>query len=250
MKISVIIPTMNEEESIGEVLDEINSTLKPTGWDYEILMVDTNSKDRTRDIGREKGARIIDEPRRGYGRAYKTGFEKATGDIIVTLDGDTTYPASDIPRLVGMLEKENLDFITTDRLSDMEKGAMSPKHRFGNWVLVTTMNLLFGMHLKDSQSGMWVFRRDALKKLKLTSDGMPLSEEIKIEAFKKLRAKEVPIRYRPRKGEVKLNSWKDGKRNLKFLFEKRKMMKNEVKSRTKVRETPFQSKKTEEKVRK
>ena len=223
MKISVIIPTMNEEESIGEVLDEINLALK--GRDYEILMVDTDSKDRTREIGKKKGAVIIDEPRRGYGRAYKTGFEKATGDIIVTLDGDTTYPASDIPRLADMLVKENLDFITTDRLSGMEKGAMSFKHRLGNWILAKTANLLFGLHLKDSQSGMWVFRRDALKKLSLTSDGMPLSEEIKIEAFEKLRAKEVPIRYRPRKGEVKLNSWGDGTKNLKFLFKKKKMMK-------------------------
>ncbi len=247
MKISVIIPTMNEEESIGEVLDEINSALKPTGWDYEILMVDTNSKDRTREIGISKGAKIIDEPRRGYGRAYKTGFERASGDIIVTLDGDTTYPASDIPRLVKILDKEGLDFITTDRLSGMEKGAMTTSHKFGNWVLVKAMNLLFGMHLKDSQSGMWVFRRDALKKINLTSDGMPLSEEIKIEAFKKLKAKEVPIKYRPRKGEVKLNSWKDGKRNLKFLFEKRKMMKKE--SRAEAREKPSNSERTEQKVR-
>jgi len=228
VKISVIIPTMNEEESIGEVLDEIHSALKPTGWDYEILMVDTNSKDRTREIGREKGAIIVDEPRRGYGRAYKTGFERATGDIIVTLDGDTTYPAYDIPRLVNILLKENLDFITTDRLSNMEKGAMSFKHRLGNWILAKTTNILFGLHLRDSQSGMWVFRRGILNKIKLTSDGMPLSEEIKIEAFKKVRAKEVPIKYRPRKGEVKLNSWKDGKENLKFLFRKKKMMKEEL----------------------
>ena len=246
VKISVIIPTMNEEESIGEVLDEINRALK--GRNYEILMVDTNSKDRTREIGKKKGARIIDEPRRGYGRAYKTGFERASGDVIATLDGDTTYPASDIPGLADLLVKEKLDFITTDRLSSMEKGAMSLKHCFGNWILAKTMNLLFGLHLKDSQSGMWVFRKDALRRLNLTSDGMPLSEEIKIEAFTKLRAKEVPIKYRPRKGEVKLNSWGDGTKNLKFLFKKKKMMK-EVKSRTQIRETPFQSEKTEEKVK-
>ncbi len=229
MKISVILPTMNEEESIGEVLDEIKSALR--GRDYEILMVDTNSRDRTRDIGREKGAVIIDEPRRGYGRAYKTGFQRATGDIIVTLDADTTYPASDIPRLVDMLLREKLDFISTDRLTGMEKDAMTFSHRFGNWMLVKAANLLFGLHLRDSQSGMWVFRRDILKKLDLTSDGMPLSEEIKIEAFTKLRAKEVGIKYRPRKGEVKLNSWKDGKENLRFLFKKKKMMRAEKKER-------------------
>ena len=229
MKISVILPTMNEEESVGEVLDEINEAL--SGREYEILMVDTNSKDRTREIGRKKGAIIIDEPRRGYGRAYKTGFQRATGDIIVTLDADATYPASDIPRLADMLLKENLDFITTDRISGMEKEAMTLSHRFGNWVLVKAANLLFGLHLRDSQSGMWVFRRDILKYLSLTSDGMPLSEEIKIEAFTKLRSKEVPIKYRPRKGEVKLNSWKDGKENLKFLFKKKKLMKSEKKEK-------------------
>jgi glycosyltransferase involved in cell wall biosynthesis len=213
---------MNEEESIGEVMDTINKVMKEGNLEYEVLVVDTNSKDRTREIASEKGAKIIDEPRRGYGRAYKTGFEKAEGEVLATLDADCTYPAEDIPHLVKMLEDENLDFITTDRLSKMEKGVMSTKHRFGNWVLKFTTNLLFRMKIRDSQSGMWVFRKKILDKIYLTSDGMPLSEEIKIEAWrKKLRAKEVPIIYRIRKGEVKLQSWNDGFKNLKFLFKKR-----------------------------
>jgi glycosyltransferase involved in cell wall biosynthesis len=213
---------MNEEESIGEVMDSINTAMKEGNLEFEVLVVDTNSKDRTREIASEKGAKIIDEPRRGYGRAYKTGFEKADGDVLATLDADCTYPAEDIPGLVKMLEDENLDFITTDRLSKMEAGVMSTKHRFGNWALKFTTNLLFGMKIKDSQSGMWVFRKSILDKIYLTSDGMPLSEEIKIEAWKKkLRAKEVPIIYSIRKGEVKLQSWNDGFKNLKFLFKKR-----------------------------
>lgn len=222
MKVTIVIPTMNEEASIGEVMDAVNEALKDVEGGYEVLVVDTDSKDRTREIASEKGAKIIDEPRRGYGRAYKTGFERAQGDMVATLDADCTYPAEDLPGLFKMLDEENLDFITCDRLSKLEKGVMSGKHRLGNWILKFTTNLLFSMKIKDSQSGMWVFRRKILEKIELTSDGMPLSEEIKIEAWRKgLSAKEVPIIYRMRKGEAKLQSWNDGWRNLKFLFKKR-----------------------------
>lgn len=220
MKISVVIPTMNEEESIGKVIDEIQSALSER--DYEIIVVDTDSKDRTREIAREKGARVIDESRRGYGRAYKTGFDAAEGEIIATLDADCTYPAHKIPEMVVMIEKEGYEFITTNRLSDISKESMTLTHRFGNWLLKTTANILFNIRLKDSQSGMWVFCKSALRHLSLTSDGMPLSEEIKIEAIKKgLRYAEVPITLRPRKGEAKINSFGDGRKNLFFLFKKR-----------------------------
>jgi len=210
---------MNEEPSIGLVIDEIRKALGSR--DYEILVVDTASKDRTREIAASKGAVVIEEPMRGYGRAYKTGFERVTGEVIITLDADLTYPAGDIPKLLDMLEEKNLDFITTNRFAGMEKGAMSAKHRFGNWVLSTTMRLLFRVKVKDSQSGMWVFRRSILPKMVLRSDGMAMSEELKVEAFKKARVAEVPITYRTRVGEVKISSWKDGLGNLRFLFHKR-----------------------------
>ena len=217
--VTVVIPTINEEAGIGLVIDAIP---KDTKLRIEVLIIDTDSTDRTKEIAIKKGARVINESRRGYGRAYKTGFEYAEGDIIVTLDADCTYPAEEIPRLVKLLRDEKLDFINCDRLSKMEPGAMSSKHKFGNWVLSTTMNLLFRTGLKDSQTGMWVFRREILKNLELTSDGMPLSEEIKIEAVKKgFKVKEVPIVYRPRKGEVKLRSWSDGRKNIGFLFSKK-----------------------------
>ena len=221
MKVSIIIPTMNEADSIGRVLDQIHAVMKQAGIEYDISIVDTNSKDKTREIAASKGAIVIEEPRRGYGRAYKTGFEKATGELIATLDADCTYPAEDIPKLVSLLQSENLDFITTNRLANMEEGAMSFKHKFGNGVLNVTTRILFRVKIKDSQSGMWVFRREAYHKLDVRNDGMPLSEEIKIEAFKKLKAKEVPITYRRRVGEVKLSSWKDGWKNFKFLWKKR-----------------------------
>jgi len=218
MKVTVLIPTLNEEESIGLTLDQI-----PRSPDLEIAIIDGLSRDRTREIALGKGARVIEEKGRGYGRAYETGFREARGDIIVTLDGDTTYPAELIPDLVGTLEGQGLDFITCERMTRAEKGAFSTTHRFGNWVLKFTMNLLFRMRLKDSQSGMWVFRRSILPRLKITSDGMAMSEELKIEAFrnKELRCREVPIPYRVRVGEKALNTWKDGFRNLMFLFKKR-----------------------------
>jgi len=210
---------MNEEGSVGLVIGEVKQALGQRP--FEILVVDTDSRDRTRDIAKELGAIVIDEPRRGYGRAYKTGFEKASGDYIATLDADMTYPASDIPALLDMLDEKALDFITTNRFARMEKGAMGAKHRFGNWVLSATTRLLFRVRIKDSQSGMWVFRRAILKDLKLESDGMALSEEIKVEAFRKSKAAEVPIAYRQRVGEVKLSSWHDGFGNLRYLFKKR-----------------------------
>jgi len=219
MDISVIIPTMNEEESIGQVIDSVQLALE--GWNYEILMIDTNSKDRTREIAGDKGATVVEEPRRGYGRAYKTGFEKAQGKVVVTLDADCTYPAEDIPQLYSMLFDQDLEFITTNRFAKLEKGSMTGKHRLGNFLLTFTSNLLFGIRIKDSQSGMWAFRREVLGRIVLTDDGMPMSEEIKIEAFRKVRSREVPIAYRCRVGEVKLSSWKDGKRNLMFLYKKR-----------------------------
>ena len=217
--VSVVIPTMNEEKSVGLVIEEVKSAFGESP--LEILIVDTNSVDRTREIASSLGAVVVDEPRRGYGRAYKTGFERAKGEVISTLDADMTYPAAMIPRLVDELIEKDLDFITTNRFARMEKGAMSAKHRLGNWVLSTTARLLFRVRVRDSQSGMWIFRRSLLSRLELTSDAMALSEEIKIEAFRKARATEVPIEYRVRIGDVKLSSWKDGLGNLRFLFSKR-----------------------------
>ncbi len=218
--VSVIIPTMNEEKSVGLVIKEVRDAFAGKR-EAEILVVDTDSVDRTREIAASLGAVVLDEPRRGYGRAYRTGFENAKGDFIATLDADMTYPATDLPGLVDMLDVEGLDFITTNRFARMQKGAMRTKHKVGNWVLSAAARLLFRVKVKDSQSGMWVFRRSVLDVVELESLGMAMSEEIKIEAFRKVKAKEVPITYRVRIGEVKLNSWRDGLGNLKFLFKKR-----------------------------
>lgn len=227
MKVSIVLPTLNEEEGIGETIDSINmDKFKKKGWDIEILVVDGNSTDRTREIAKEKGARVIIEPRKGYGRAYKTGLYRVEGDIIVTGDADGTYPFDKAHEYVEMMIKENLDFITTNRFANLERRSMTFKHYFGNFILSFILRLLYGIKIKDSQSGMWIIKKEALKKIKPLEefhDGMPFSEEIKIEMFinKKIKSKEIPSCLYRRKGMAKLQSWKDGWRNLKFLIKYR-----------------------------
>lgn len=222
VRVSVVIPTMNEAASIGDVLDELQEAFDASPHDHEALVVDTLSTDGTVDRARERGARVLREDRRGYGRAYMTGFAAARGAYVATLDADASYPARAIPALVTRAEAEGWDFLSGDRLTTLEPEAMEASHRLGNAVLNLTIRLLYGRTLRDSQSGMWVIRRQALQRLTLESEGMPFSEEIKLEAQAHgLRFAEVPIRYRPRVGEAKIRSWADGWANLRYLVMRR-----------------------------
>lgn len=217
--ISVIIPSLNEENGIHKTINEIPmEELEKMGYTCEILVVDGGSKDHTRENARESGARVIVEFRPGYGIAYKTGFAHARGNIIVALDGDFSYPAFLIPRLVELLEKQKLDFISTNRMNDFTNGSFSLFHLLGNKVLTYIVNFLFKVDIQDSQSGMWVFRKTVLDRVNLFANGMPFSEEIKILAFKLLKSKEISIPYRKRTGEKKLHTLIDGAKNLAYLF--------------------------------
>jgi len=226
-KITVILPTLNEEKGIGKTIDSINREyFKKKNWKLEIIIVDGDSKDKTQKIAKGKGAIVINEKRKGYGRAYKTGMKKATGEIIVTGDADATYPFDKIHEYIQELIEKDLDFISTDRFAELKEGSMSIKHYFGNFTLAMMLKLLFLVNINDSQSGMWIFKKNILEKVQSLdefNDGMPFSEEIKIEMFtnKKIKTLEVKSTLHPREGEVKLESFKDGWRNLKFLFKKR-----------------------------
>jgi len=227
LKVTIVIPTLNEERGIGKTLDAVNSEyFRDSKWDLEFIIVDGDSKDKTREIATKKRSQVILEKRKGYGRAYKTGFSQSTGDIIVTGDADATYPFNLIHEYIQMLVDQHLDFITTDRFAALKHGSMSLKHRFGNLTLAWTLRILFLVNIRDSQSGMWIIRRDALSKiqpLEAFNNGMPFSEEIKIEMFtnKNIKAKEIPSTLSAREGQVKLESFKDGIKNLRFLFKKR-----------------------------
>ncbi len=222
-KISIVIPALNEELGIGHVVDEISVVkLKQMGYDTEILVIDNDSEDKTPHIARQHGATVIIQPIRGYGNAYKAGFANATGDIIATGDADLTYPFSALPKILKKMEKEDLDFINTNRLKYVNTKVMSPSHIFGNLVFTTIIKLLFGAPFVDSQSGMWIFKRNIWKKLKVYSSGMPFSQELKIEAYiRGFKCGEIPIRYRARAGKEKLNTVIDGIGNMKHLFVKR-----------------------------
>ena len=212
-KISAVIPTMNEEKTIGSVIEGLKSL-----DDIEILVVDTNSKDRTKQIASSEGARVIDQPIRGYGLAYKTGLTQASGDIIVCMDGDGTYPTDIVTTLIDLLVKDDVDFISCDRMSLRNNENYTTLHFVGNSVLNITIRLFFKHSMKDSQSGMWIFRSDIYRKMGHLSDGMSFSQEIKIEAMKRGRFIEVPIRYGVRITKPKLKTWGDGISNLMNIF--------------------------------
>jgi dolichol-phosphate hexosyltransferase len=210
--ITLIIPCYNESLGLPHVLQ-----LVPRCVD-EVLVVDNNSTDDTVAIAKGFGARVVTAPKQGYGAAYKVGFASCDADIVVTLDGDGTYPVTEIDRLVGHLLEQQLDFISACRFPLQNPENMDRVSQIGNWGLTLAAKILFGYGLKDSQSGMWIFRRSALSKLRLESDGMPLSEEIKIEAVKRnLRFQEVHIPYSLRYGEKKIRKLRDGIHNLWFL---------------------------------
>ena len=220
--VSVVVPCYNEEEGIRATMADMPNLVD------EVVVVDNNCTDRTAQVAEALGARVVVESKPGYGAALKAGFQAATKDIIVAMDGDATYPRNFIPVVLDVMVDENLDFVSCDRTGHKAQESDSFLRVFGNLALNLVMLVLYGFWLNDSQSGMWVFRRSILGQLNLTSDTMALSEELKIEAFtrKNLRSRELPIYYKARVGESKLNLWHDGFANLLFLFQKRlKMLK-------------------------
>lgn len=216
LTISAVIPCYNEEDGVRQVIGRMPKYVD------EIVVVDNNCTDRTAEVARSLGAVVVAEKTPGYGAAYKAGLRAATRDVIVTMDGDGTYPPEEIARLVDELESRKLDFLSASRFPLVDPKAMPFTNRLGNWVLTIAAAVLFFKPIRDSQSGMWVIRRPALAKLRLTSDGMAFSEEIKLEALLRgVRFAEGHIPYGARVGDVKLQKWRDGWENLWFLVRKR-----------------------------
>jgi glycosyltransferase involved in cell wall biosynthesis len=215
--VSVVIPCFNEEEGIAMVIDALPPSID------EVVVVDNNSTDRTSEVAKGRGAKVVFEERKGYGAAYKAGLPAVTGEITVTMDGDGTYPMEQIEACIDYLLDNNLDFVSASRFPLKNPSAMNFSNKVGNNLLTIASLLLFMKGIKDSQSGMWIYKSSVYPMLKTKSDGMPFSEEIKIAAIRNpgVRFDECHIDYHPRIGEVKLDKWRDGIRNLLYLIKLR-----------------------------
>jgi glycosyltransferase involved in cell wall biosynthesis len=237
-KVSIIIPTLNEESGIKKTISSIpKSKIHEQGYCLEILVIDGNSTDLTRDVALQLGAKVIIEKLKGYGRALKTGIDAARGNIIVTIDADGSYPAQLIPEYLQELDEKDLDFISVNRFSKMEKGAMSVVHRIGNKMLSLAIRLLYSVDLKDSQSGMWIMKKkNFIDRVNLKSDGMSISEEIKIIAFKFFNSLEVDGSYHKRIGTQKIDTFRDGWTNLKYIFQYQKLLRFAIRQPMKIKE--------------
>ncbi|MFI5843976.1 glycosyltransferase family 2 protein [Catenuloplanes sp. NPDC051500] len=218
--VSVIIPAYNEQENIPQTIAAIpTERLRAAGYDVEILVVDNASTDGTGERAREHGARVLVQPVRGYGNAYRAGFANCAGDLIATGDADLTYPFEILPEALRRLETERLDFLNTDRLATLDPQSMTRSHVWGNHALSFVTRQLFAVPFRDSQSGMWIFRRHLLDRMRLRSGGMAFSQELKVEAYRTgFRCAEIPIAYYPRGGETKNRTMRDGIGNLSQLI--------------------------------
>lgn len=213
LSVSVVIPTWNEAKGIAYTIQSMPSIVD------EVVVVDALSTDGTGDIARANGARVVPERRKGYGRAFKTGFNACKGDLLVAADGDGTYPVGALPNLLDFLMQSDLMFASCSRFPLEDPSSMRPRNRFGNQVISFTSSFLWNHRFEDVLSGMWAMRREAWVALDVVSDSWNFSEEIKVrakEAFGPGFA-EFHIRYAERLGETKLPTWRVGVENLVWL---------------------------------
>jgi glycosyltransferase involved in cell wall biosynthesis len=219
LTVSVVIPCLNEAESIQQCVQHALSALRDNDFIGEVIVADNDSDDGSPLLAAEAGAVVIHEPERGYGAAYLAGFAAARGRYIVMADADLTYDFAEIPRFVAELEN-GADLVFGDRMKNIHPGAMPWLHRYiGNPLLSGFLNLLFHTGIDDAHCGMRAVRRAILPQLDLRTTGMEFASEMVIRGAKeKLVMTQFPIEYHPREGESKLSSFRDGWRHLRFLL--------------------------------
>lgn len=221
-KVTVIIPCHNEEKGIGKVLDAMPfKRLLHHGFEVQVVVVDNNSKDSTRAEVKKRNVKIIHEPEQGKGQALKTGFLSVPEDskYVVILDGDNTYKAGEMPRLLEPLQNNFADVIVGSRIGGKTiRGSLSSSHRFVNWVFAFLVRHFYGANITDCLSGYFAFKRDSLNKLlrHLDSKGFAIEMEM-ITKMKKMNMHvySVPITYDRRLGHSKIHSISDG---IKILY--------------------------------
>jgi len=207
--VSVVIPTLNEAGNILEAIETIQSDLT---YPKEIIVVDGNSTDGTKEIVQALGyCRLIIEPRRGYGLALRTGMKNAKGNIIIMVDGDGTYEFRHMNRLIAAMVEKDADMVLATRMYDPNK-AMGLMNFIGNKVITFFYDFVFSQFLSDSQSGFRAISHDAIDKVELKEDDMAFATEMLIQFAKEGYSMiEVPTTYKDRKyGRPKLRRFKSG----------------------------------------
>lgn len=201
-KISLVVPCKNEARIIGPFIRRVPKYVD------EILVIDNNSTDGTVREAKKAGATVIKEKRSvdgiGYGFAHQTGIARASGDYIIAVDGDDTYPVGSIKTIVSYMEKYDLDIVSCNRLPLVHKNAISLIRQLGIHLLNLEIRILYGKNMSDMLSGMWIGRREALKHLRLTSGDWNLSPELKLAAMtdKTIHFSEYHIRHFARSYEA------------------------------------------------
>lgn len=209
-RITVCLPCRNEAGHLHEVLARIPKFVD------EVIVVSNASTDDTVAVAQKLGVKAIEDNRKlggiGYGFAHMTGIENATGDIIVGADGDATYPIEDLASVIDHLLDQKLDFISCNRYPLLDGTKIPFKLQAGVWMLNTEVRLLYGVHVKDILSGMWVFRKDVKNRLALTMGDWNLSPQIKINAAinPDIAFAEYAIAQHQRLGESHQNYFKTG----------------------------------------
>jgi glycosyltransferase involved in cell wall biosynthesis len=220
MVVSVVMPCLNEEKTIGACVTKALEGIRRTGLPGEVVVADNGSTDRSVEIATELGARVVHQPRRGYGNAYRAGFEAARGKYIVMGDSDDTYDFREIDQLIQKLREGNEYVLGSRFKGEILPGAMPWLHQYiGNPVLTGILNFMFGLKSSDAHSGLRAFTKEAYRRMRLQTTGMEFASEMVINAARaKLKVAEVPITYYPREGESKLRSFRDGWRHLRFML--------------------------------
>jgi glycosyltransferase involved in cell wall biosynthesis len=219
LSVSVVVPCLNEEEKIQTCVERAVEVLARDGIRGEVIVVDNGSDDRSAELARAAGARVIHEPRRGYGSAYLTGLAHAAGEFVVMADADLTYDFKELPRFVERL-RAGADLVMGDRMDNIAPGAMPWLHRYvGNPILTGLLNLFFRTGVRDAHCGMRAVRREVLPRLDLRTTGMEFASEMVVRAASEgLVIEELPINYYIRGGSSKLSSFRDGWRHLRYLL--------------------------------
>jgi len=218
--ISLVMPTLNEEEGIRECIQRAKTAFRELGVQAEIIVSDS-STDRTPDIAREEGAIVVTPDGKGYGYAYQYAFDRARADVIAMGDADTTYDFEELPKLYDLVANGDADMAMGSRLEgEIKPGAMPTLHQYvGNPLLTKFLNLFYDAGVSDAHSGMRVFTRDAWETMECETTGMEFASEMIMQAGAAgLKIEELPIVYHEREGEETLDSFRDGWRHVRFML--------------------------------